>query len=202
MKNGSFRMLLALCLLAPFFCQAELLIYKGSMKMHRLGDGGESRQTYKVLLVLERATGEIARINYFSASGLKLYTVEQAQGFHALAAVGARGRTNTVLAQAETSVNESNQVTATSVFITGAQAKLTVNRGSTAFFPKVLSWAGRGVAPSSRTADSQVWEETGILAFYESATVASNKNGETLAQAEARLIAGFQSGGYREFMLK
>jgi hypothetical protein len=196
------RGFVALTLSTPCFCQAELLFYKGLMKMDRLGDGGESKQSYRVWVVVDRETGHMAKLDYFSAVGFRLYTVEEYQGFQTVGVAAGGGRTNSVITKAETSLNSSNQLTVSSIFVQGANARLGVKPGSTVWFPRTLDWTSRGVAPSAHTVLSETWTETGVVTFDGIETAASNTRAETLAQAEARLIAEFQGKGYREFLVR
>ena len=202
MRNILWVMTLAVTLLAPGFCRAELVIYKGNVKIDKVGDGGKSQQRYHVWLLMDRATGNVSKIDYFSARGFKLYTVEEFQGLHTLAVLAGRGRTNSIIAQAETTFDQSNQVSVASVFIEGANSRLTVNQGSTISFPRILDWNSQGVAPFPGTSLSQSWTESGVFAFNGSQTLSSNGHAETLAQAEARLVSALQTKGYSEFALK
>ncbi len=202
MTNIWVRVTLALSLLTPCFCRAELLLYKGLMKMNRVGDGGEAKQSYRVWVLADPETGVVVKLNYFSAAGFRLYTVEEHQGFQSVLVASARGRTNSVMSKAESSLNASNQLSVSSIFLQGTNARLTASRTNTVWFPRTLDWTSRGVSPSTRTSLSETWAETGVVAFDSSETVFSHTHGESLAQAEARLIAEFQTKGYREFLLR
>jgi hypothetical protein len=202
MRTVLWLVTLSLGLLAPGFCQAELLIYKGNDKINKVGDGGKSFQRYEVWLVMDRTNGNVAKIDYFSARGFKLYTVEEFQGFQTLTVEAGKGRTNSIIAQAQTSIDQSNQVTVTAVFLQGSNARLTVSHGSTLRFPKILDWNSQGVSPFPGTSLSQSWTETGVFVFNGSQTTYSNGHAETLAQAETRLVSVLQAKGYSEFALK
>lgn len=202
MRTVLLRVTLALCLLTPCLSQAQLLFYRGLMKTDHLGDSGESKQTYRAWILLDRDTGNMAKINYFSAAGFKLYTVEEYPGLQISTVTGTRGATNSLLTLAESSLDASNRLMVTSIFLQGANRRLTTKRGSTISFPSTLSWVSRGVEPSTRTALSTSWSETGAAAYDSGESTTSNNRGETLAEAEARLVTEFQNKGYQEFLLR
>ena len=192
---------LALALL-PSGGRAELLFYQGNLRMERIGNGGRSAQTYQTTVVLDLTNGALAKISSFSARGFKLYSVEELDGLQVLAVAAPYRRTNSVVAQAQTTVDASNQVVVSSLFVQGANSRLAVKSGEVADFPRILNWDSREVSPFAGTDLSQTWFETGVVAFRSSDTISSNKRGETLAEAEARLIAGLQAKGYSQFTLK
>jgi hypothetical protein len=199
MRTVLFRTFLTFTLLAAPFCRADLLLYRGVLRMDHLGDGGEAKQSYRAWILLDRETGNMAKIDYYSAAGFKFYTVEEYQGFQFTSVAGAHGITNSLITKAATSLDESNQLLVTSIFLQGPNKHLTVKRGGTLSFPGTLSWASRGVAPSTRSGLPEAWAESGAVSFSASETTTSNNHAETLAQAEARLIADFQTKGYREY---
>src|SRR5512135_2476 len=118
------RVGLTLLLLAPSYARAELLFYQGLMKMDRLGDGGEAKQSYRAWVIVEPDTGSMVKLNYFSAAGFKLYTVDDYQGFQTAVVAGTLGRTNSILSKAETSLDTSNQLSVTSIFLQGVNTRL------------------------------------------------------------------------------
>jgi hypothetical protein len=179
-----------------YLCLADLAFYSGSLKIDRAGSQVELKQRYKVFVVIDYASGEIAKINYFPPTGgLKPYTVDYFEGLHTNDVSFSKRKSYTILAKADTLTN-SNSFIVTSAFAKGSNSRLTVKTGVTVSFPRILTWVYRGVSASSGTGEIITWEETGVVAFDKDETIHSNDRGETLTEAAARLGAFLDSRGY------
>jgi hypothetical protein len=199
-KKALLQLILGLSLV-PVCSHAELLFYRGTVKADSIGDNSELRRRWHVFLVIDHDAGTMAKLSYLPSGRLKIFTVEDLTGIQPTAVSLGHGHTNTVLAQAESSVNTNNQATVKATFASGANHKLKVNKGATLSFPGVLGWSHQGVFPSAVTGANTSVEETGVMVFDSSATVSSNSQGETLPAAEQRLRLYLQSHGFRETIL-
>jgi hypothetical protein len=202
MKNYFFGLILVCCLGLPSVSSAELLVYKGSMSMRRAGNGGESRHTYRVYVLVDRATAQVAKINYYPVAGGLFYSVDDPVFFSTNSVEIANSRSNTVLARGESSINENNQATISSALVKGTNSRLAVKHGVVTVFPRVLDWNYNGLRPLPDSASSETWQETGVLAYDQTGTVYSNTREETMADAQARLTARLDAIGYREVKLQ
>ena len=200
MRNNVLRLLLTVAVAVPALCSAEILVFKGSMNMRRSGGGGESRHPYRTFVIIDRDSGNVGKIDYYTVGGF--YCVNPVQNLSASKVALAGGRQMTVLAAAATTMTETNQVTVTSTFVRGTDGRLVVNRGATTVFPRLLDWNDRGVVPTADGSTSTMRDETGVLSFDQVSTVYGNSHSETLADEQSRLINYLQSKGYREIVVK
>jgi len=117
MKITFFRLILGLAMLLPPPGRGELLFYNGIAKTDLAGDQAEARQTWRVILILDHDAGKMAKFNYVAASGgLKLFTVEGFEAFQTTQVAIGKGKTNSILIEAETGLNTNNQLVAQSAF--------------------------------------------------------------------------------------
>ena len=203
MKPIFLRLLLIAAFLPPSLCRSQLVFFKGTIKSDIAGGQNEVRQTWRTIVVFEPSSGNLVKLNYLSASGgLKVFTDEQIGGFVSTQVTFARGRTNTVLAAAQSSTDTNSQVSATACFLRGANTRLNLTRTNTLLFPKLLNWSYNGLGASSATGSMTSWLETGVLSFDAASTLTANSQNEALIDAETRLRGYLQTLGYREVVIK
>jgi hypothetical protein len=202
MKNYFFGLILACSLVVPAVSNAELLIYRGSMNMRRAGNGGESHHTYRVYVLVDHATAQVTKINYYPVAGGLFYSVDDPVSFSTSSVEIANGRSNTVLAAGESSVNDNNQATISSAFVKGTNARLPVKHGVVLEFPRLFDWNYSGLRPLPERTSSETWQETGLLAYDRAGSVYSNAHEETVADARGRITARLEAMGYREVKLQ
>ena len=202
MKNYFCGLILACCLAVPSVAHADLLIYRGSMNMRRAGNGGESRHVYRVYVIVDQATAQISKINYYPFAGGLFYSVDDPVSFSTNLVEIGNARTNTVLARGETSVNDNNQATISSALVKGTNTRLAVKHGVVTVFPRIFDWNYSGLRPLPDSTTSETWQETGVLSYDQTGTVYSNAHQETAADAQARLTSRLEANGYREVTLK
>lgn len=194
MKNR-LVLLAAICAVA-FSANAELLVYKGNMVEKRYGNGAQAKDAYRSLLIVDNVTGDARKINYYT-SGTGFYMVGEEQQFLTNRVVLKDGRTQTVLARAQSGSPTEPVV---SVFAKGLNSRLQVASNAASIAARTLDWNLKSVGPSQDGSESL--EEAGVLVFHEAFTMSLNNQGKGLAEAEQSLRSYLEAHGYREVKIK
>ena len=190
------RVLLAATLLAPALARAELIHYKGTRRDTYTGEGHGLTVNPKVILIVDHDTAQVARLEYATVFGSKYYSTAKWTNAHFVQVSGTRG-SYTVIARAATQCELDSGATGEGVYCKGANAALTINTNSTVAFPKILSARGIGLGYSSTSGQPILDEGSFQLVFDSPGTLASNRAGESLDAAFARITAYIESLGYR-----
>ena len=187
---------LVFILMLPLVSHADLLIFKGTAKETYTGEGHQVKLTSKVILILDRSTTNIARIQYGSISGFKSYYTAHSTNLHFVQIIGASGRLSTAVAWLPTECEQKDNPNSEGIFLSGPNGTVTADGKAMIAFPKVLSGGGRGVFFSEQNQLPTMGESSMTVAFSQTDTVNSNNSGETPEAALARYEAMVQSLGY------
>ena len=183
-------------LMLPVVTRADLLIFKGTAKESYTGEGHQIKLTSKVILILDRSTTNIARIQYGTISGFKTYYTAHTTNMHFVQIIGASGKLSTAVAFIPTECEQKDNPNSEGIFLSGANGTVTADGKAMIAFPKMLSGGGRGVFFSEQNHLPTMGESTMTVAFSQTDTVDSNNSGETPEAALARYEALVQSQGY------
>jgi hypothetical protein len=197
MKTCIFRLILAGTLLAPMLTHADLLIYKGTAKESYTGESHQIKVNSKVILIIDRDTANIARLQYATVNGNKTYYTSHTTNLHFVQIEAPSGKNSTAVTRLPSECEQKEDPGSEGVFLSGANGSLSPDGKATISFPKVLTAGGRGVFYSEQTTLPTLGESSMTVAFNSAETVASNNSGETLDSALARFEALVQSQGYR-----
>ncbi len=179
---------------------AQVLIYRGSMRLDRTGNQTETKLTYNAWIILDVPGREIRKINFFNTGGLKVFSVEDLGGFAISQVASGKNHTNTIIASSQI---DSTVPQFTATFLKGPNSQLQVSAAEKHFgFPAVLSWSGRGVAPLSDHGDSGAWEETGVVAFDRNTSMTNNAVTNNIAAVGLVLSNALKAKGFQEVIPK
>jgi hypothetical protein len=198
MKLNRFCIMLAAIGLAPLLAHADLLIYKGTAKDGFTGEGHSLKVASKVILIIDRDTANVSRLQYGTVGGVKSYYTSQVTNLHFVTVTGANGKVSTVIARMPTECEQKEDPGSEGAYLLGANGSLSPDGKAMIAFPKVLSYGGRGLFYSDGSNQPTLGESSMTVAFNSQETVTSNNSGETLDSAVARFEAVLQSQGYTQ----
>jgi hypothetical protein len=198
MRHPILRLIVAGAFLAPALAQADLLIYKGTAKESYLGEGHVLKVSSKVILIVDRETANISRLQYATVNGFKSYYTTQTTNLHFVQVTGPNGKLSTIVARLPSECEQKEDPGSEGAFLTGVNSNVSPDGKAVVAFPKVLTGGGRGLFYNEHT-NAPILGESGMtVAFNASETVLSNNGGETLASALARFETMLQAQGYQE----
>ena len=189
------RLLLAVTILTPAVAPAELIFYKGPRTDTYVGEGHGLTVAWKMVLIVDHDTAKSARLQYATINGVKRYSTTSWTNTHFVHVTGATG-SYTVIARPPTQCEMDCGATGEGVYCKGRDATLTLNTNSTVSFPRIMSDRGNGLSYSQTSGQPNLVDGSFQVTFDRPGTIASNRTGETLEAALARLIAHFESLGY------
>src|SRR5262245_30703344 len=183
-------------LMLPLISRADLLIFKGTAKETYTGEGHQIKLASKVIVILDRSTTNIARIQYGSISGFKTYYTAHSTNLHFVQIIGASGKLSTAVAWLPTECEQKDTPDTEGIFLSGPNGTVTADGKAMIAFPKVLTGGGRGIFFSEQNHLPTMGESSMTVSFSQIDTVNSNNSGETPEAALSRYEAMVQSQGY------
>lgn len=195
MKTTLRRSLVMGALLFPVLASAELIFYKGVRRESFHGEGRTLAVHGKFLMVVDHQTARVATIEYVNINGQKRYSTSEWTDTHFVQIRGLH-KTYTAIARPPTECEIQSGVSGEGVYCSGANSLLTLNTNSSISFPKVLKDAGNGISFAQTTGDPVLGEGSFQVTFDRPGTLASNKEGESLDEAFARLVRYVESLGH------
>ena len=195
MKTLLVRVLLAVTILWPVLAPAELILYNGTRKDTYSGEGRALVVVWKMILVVDYDTEQVASLQYATINGVRRYVTNQWTNTHFVLVAGAHGG-STIIAHSLTQCESDSGITTEGVDCKGLNTTLKINTHSTVIFPKTLSASGSGLFDSSPLVPPILLEGSYQLVFDGPATLTSNKAGETFAAVFSRLTANVVALGY------
>jgi hypothetical protein len=185
---------LAVSLAAP--AAAEVILYKGTVKVTYTGQNQTMKLSFKAFLVVDHDTADVAELLYASVSGTKFYSTGFLTNQHIVEVTGARLKQYSALTRPASDCDIADGLTGEAVVLQGANSLLAVGTNTTISFPKTLTSVEQGYSEDSGPAS--LINGTLTASFDKNRTIASNTAGDTLDSAFDKLVAYVQSLGYTE----
>ena len=199
MKKPIFILLLISSLLVPALASAQLLVFKGSSSDAYVGEGRTWRVAWKMILVVDYATGNFGRIDYTTFHDVKHYNTATYTNAHLVQVTGLNGKSYTAVTRIPTDCDRAEYPNREGLYFQGQNATLTIipgEGGITVSFPKTISAGGRGFFYSSVTGQPVISQGALLGIFSLSDSQTRNQAGDTLDSAMENYIAYVESQGY------
>ena len=194
MKTALFRGMISIAVLAACAAPAELIVYKGTAPITYIGQDQTLLVNFKMFLVVDHDTANVAELLYANGHGTKLYSTGTETNLHVVDVTGANGRIYTALSRQLSQCDIDSGSTSEGVFVRGISSPIPVSTNTTISFPKTLTSEEHGYDPDLVI----LVNGTLSVSFDKKDTLISNTAGDDLAAALARLVTYVQSLGYTE----
>lgn len=198
MIRSLLRWLALAILLTPLAASCEVLIYKGTSKESYIGDSSGVKIGSRLFLVVDRAAGKVARVQYTVLNGEKRYNTGTVTNLHEIVVEGAKGKSYSVLSRPPKQCAEDPAPESVSegIYLSGVSALLTIDPETTTVFAKVVVSDGSGLFYSSQSNQPIIGQGSFVATFNQKETLASHTAGEDLDAAVARLVDQLELLGY------
>lgn len=186
-------LILSLALALSPFASADLIIYKNKITFTKTGGGTVTKGSSTGWTIHDPVTGDMWHL--FSDPKGKTFVSQD--GDYSIDHVSGEGKGFVILAQGKTFYDAGDFLHVNNVIAKGEKVSLDVGASTSYNAPKNYNVTIHLVHPDA-AGELQIEEGSGKLTFDRTQTFASNKAGETLAQAVERLRLILISNGYFE----